>query len=75
MAFPALSPGDVVHAVAVNDPLVSGEVRPTTIVVRHARVLDADDAAVTIEATETEAILMVEAVNNGSVVLVTAGDE
>ena len=71
-AFPALVAGDRVHAVAVNDPLISGEVREPSIVIRDARVLVADDAAITIEATEDEAVIVIEAMTNGSVVLVAA---
>ncbi len=64
----------MVHAVAVNDPLISGEVRETTIVVRNARVLTVDDTAVTIEVTEADALALVEANTTGAVVLVSVGD-
>ncbi len=72
-AFPLVEVGSFVHAVAVNDPLVSGEVRGAKIIVRRAFVLEVDDQAVTIEVDESDAVALVEATTVGSVVLVTAG--
>lgn len=72
-AFPEVEVGSLVHAVAVNDPLVSGETRAAVIVVRDARVLEVNERAVTIEAAEADAVTVVEAMTTGSVVVVAAG--
>ncbi|MEE9417354.1 MAG: hypothetical protein V3V01_18890 [Acidimicrobiales bacterium] len=73
VTLPRLEQGDLVHAVVVTDPLIVGEIRPTEVVLRDAVVIDLDESAVTISVPEESVVTIVDALVNGTVVLVLAG--